>query len=144
MLLSGFSHAERISACPRTIICNKWEQSNMRGDILNAGDNVDDQENFGFTESYFKTAPTNIDDYTQNKLLNMKQENLRTKINIEINDKQTDKRYQKNIIDDKEYDKRDQISKNDEEKIIEDIEIMKLQNLSSEKNICILRKNQTK
>ena len=38
----------------------------MRGDILNAVDNVNDQENFGFTESYFKIAPTNIDDYTKN------------------------------------------------------------------------------
>ena len=37
----------------------------MIGEILNAGDNVDDQENFGFTESYFKIAPTNIDDYTK-------------------------------------------------------------------------------
>ena len=45
----------------------------MRGDILNAGDNVDDQEKFGFTESYFKIAPTNIYDYTKNKLLNMQQ-----------------------------------------------------------------------
>ena len=35
----------------------------MRGDILNAVRNVDDQEIFGFTESYFKIAPTNIDDY---------------------------------------------------------------------------------
>ena len=63
MLLSEFSHAERISACHRKTICNKFEQSNMRGDILNAGDNVDDQENFGFTESFFKIAPTNIDEY---------------------------------------------------------------------------------
>ena len=46
MLLSKFSHAERISACPRTTICNKFEQSNTRGDILNAGHNVDDQGNF--------------------------------------------------------------------------------------------------
>ena len=67
MLLSKFSHAERISACPRTRICNKCQQSNMRGDILNAVDNIDDKENFGFTESYFKIAPTNIDDYTKNK-----------------------------------------------------------------------------
>ena len=51
----------------RKIIFNKCEKNNMRGDILNAGDNVDDQENFGFTESYFKIAPTNIDDYTKNK-----------------------------------------------------------------------------
>ena len=34
----------------------------MRGEILNAGDNVDDEEMFGFTGSYFKIAPTNIDD----------------------------------------------------------------------------------
>ena len=65
MLLSEFSHTERISACPRTIIFNKCDKNNMRGDILNAGDNIDDQENFGFTESYFKIAPTNIDDYTK-------------------------------------------------------------------------------
>ena len=77
MLLSKFSHAERISAYHRSIICNKCEQINTRGEILNAGDNVDDQENFGFTESYFKIAPTNIYDYTKIKLLNMQQENLR-------------------------------------------------------------------
>ena len=29
MLFSEFSHAERIGACPRTIICNECEQSNM-------------------------------------------------------------------------------------------------------------------
>ena len=63
----------------------------------------------------------------------MQQENLRPQINIDINDKGNDEKYQKNIIDHKEYDKRDQISKNDEEKIIEDIEIMKLKNLSSNK-----------
>ena len=63
----------------------------------------------------------------------MQQENLRPQRNIEINDKRTDEIYQKNIIDDKESDERDQISKNDEEKIIEYIEIMKLQNLISQK-----------
>ena len=87
----------------------------MRGDILNAGDNVDDKENYGFTESYFKIAPTNIDDYTKNKLLNMQQENLRPQRNIYVNDKLTDERYQKNMIDDKESDERDQIIKNNEE-----------------------------
>ena len=66
MLLSEFSHTEIISTCTRSIICNKCEQNNMRGEILNAGDNVDDQENVGFTGSYFKIAPTNIDDYTKN------------------------------------------------------------------------------
>ena len=39
ILLSEFSYAERISACPRTIICIKCEQNNIRGEILNAGDN---------------------------------------------------------------------------------------------------------
>ena len=74
--LSELSHAKRIIACARTIICNKCDQGNMRGDILNAGENVDDQEKFGFTESYFKTAPKNVDDYTEKKLLNIQQENL--------------------------------------------------------------------
>ena len=36
------------------------------------------------------------------------------------------------MIDKKDSDERDEISKNDEENIIEDIEIMKLQNLSSQ------------
>ena len=49
----------------------------MIGEILNDGDNVDDQEDFGFTGSYFKTLPITIDDYTKNKFLNMQQENLR-------------------------------------------------------------------
>ena len=49
MLLSGFSHAEIISACPGKIIFNKYEKNNMICEILNAGDNVDDQEGFGFT-----------------------------------------------------------------------------------------------
>ena len=65
MLLSEFSLAERISTCPRTIICNKREQNNMIGEILNAGDNVDDQEDFEFTGSQFKIPPTVIDDYTK-------------------------------------------------------------------------------
>ena len=48
MLLSEFIHAVKISACPRTKICNKREQSNTRGEILNAGDNVDDEDILGF------------------------------------------------------------------------------------------------
>ena len=65
MLLSEFSHAERISACARTMICNKCKQNNMINEILNAGDNVDDQEDFVCTGSYFKTAPTIKDDNTK-------------------------------------------------------------------------------
>ena len=44
MLLSEFSQAEKIFPCLRTIIINDCEQNNMLGGILNAGDNVDDQE----------------------------------------------------------------------------------------------------
>ena len=34
-------------------------------EILNAGDNVDDQGDYGFTGSYIKNTPTVIDDYTK-------------------------------------------------------------------------------
>ena len=61
MLLSEFIHAVKIISCPRTIICNKYEQSNTRGDILNAGQKFDDKEIFWFSESFFNIAPTNID-----------------------------------------------------------------------------------
>ena len=54
MLLSEFSQAERISACTRTIICNHCEQKNLLCGILNDGDNVHDQEYYGFRGSFFK------------------------------------------------------------------------------------------
>ena len=73
----------------------------MIDEILNVDDNVDDIEDFGFTGSYFKIAPAVIDDYTKNKFLNMQQENLILKRNIENNDKQTDEKYQKLLIDNK-------------------------------------------
>ena len=50
ILLSEFIHAVKIIPCPRITICNKCEQSNTSGDILNAGDNVNDEGNFGFSE----------------------------------------------------------------------------------------------
>ena len=90
----------------------------MKSDRLNAGDTVDDQENFGFTESYFKISPTNINGYTKNKLLNMQQENLRPQINIDINDKRTYEIYHTNMIDEKESDERYQISKIYDEKYL--------------------------
>ena len=62
----------------------------MIGEILNASDNVDDQEDSGFTGSYFKFPPTVIDDYIKNKILNMQLENLIPMRNIDNNDKQTD------------------------------------------------------
>ena len=76
-----------------------------------------------------KIAPTNIDDYTKNKLLNMQQENFIPQINIGINDKRTDEIYQKNMNDYKQSDERYQISKNKEERIIEDMETMKKESL---------------
>ena len=76
---------------------------------MNAGDNAEDQEYHGFRGSIFKIAPTVIDDYTKNKLLNMKLENLRPQRNIDNNDKEFDEIYPINMIDDKEYDERYQI-----------------------------------
>ena len=96
MLLSEFIHAVKIIPCPKTTICNKCEQSNMCGDILNAGENVDDEEIFGFSESYFEIAPTNIDETTKRKLLKLQQVNMRPQRNIEINDKIPDEKYQEN------------------------------------------------
>ena len=101
ILFYEFPHAERVGACPRTIICNKGAQNNMIGEILNATDNDYDQEDFGFTGSYLKIAPTVIDDSTKKKFLNMQLENLRPMISIDNNEKQTDGRNQKKMIDDK-------------------------------------------
>ena len=81
---------------------------------MNAGDNFDDQEDYRFAGSYFKIAPTVIDEYTKKKFLNMQLENLKPMRNIETNDKQSDEICQKNLIDDKESDERNQISKFDE------------------------------
>ena len=68
MLLSKFSHAERISAFPRTIMSNNCEKNNMIGEVLNASENVDHQEYFGFTGSYFKIYHTVIYYYTKKKI----------------------------------------------------------------------------
>ena len=38
-------------------------KTNTSGDILNTGDNIDDEEIFGFSESFFKILPTNMDEY---------------------------------------------------------------------------------
>ena len=91
----------KIIACPRTIICNSCEQNNLLGDILNAGDDVDYQADYGFKGSYFKISPTVIGDYTKKTFLNMQIENLRPGKNAENNDKKYDEKYQKNMIDDK-------------------------------------------
>ena len=82
MLLSEFKHAIKIIPCPRTTICNKCEQNNTSGDILTSGDNADDKEIFGFSESYFKTAPSHLDECTKHKILKLQQDNVRPQKNI--------------------------------------------------------------
>ena len=54
ILLSGFIHAVRISACPKKKNFNKCEKINTRGDIFNAGDNVYYQDFCVFIESNFQ------------------------------------------------------------------------------------------
>ena len=87
MLLSQFNRAVKISPCPRTTICNKCAQSNTSGDIFNTGDNADNKDFFGFSESYFKTTPRHLDECTKNKLLNLQQENMRPQKSIENTEK---------------------------------------------------------
>ena len=60
---------------------------------MNAGDNVYDQEDFGFTGSYYNISPTVIDDYTKQKFLNTQLEHLKFMRNIYNNDKKTGERY---------------------------------------------------
>ena len=63
----------------------------------------------------------------------MQQENLIPQRNIKNIDKKYDERYQISMIDGNVYDERDQISKNDELKVTENIEFLKLLKLISQK-----------
>ena len=65
--------------------------------------------------------------------MNMQLEHLIPQRNIDNNDKQSDERYQINMIDVKEYNKSDQISKNKEGTLNTDIEVLILRKLSSQK-----------
>ena len=49
MSLSESPQAHEIVPCPRTYICNYYEQINVAGDIFNSGVNVEEQEDYGFT-----------------------------------------------------------------------------------------------
>ena len=64
----------------------------------------------------------------------MQLENLRPQRKMENNDKQYDERNQININDDKEYGEIDQIKENKEETLNTDIEVLKLQKMSLQKN----------
>ena len=61
----------------------------------------------------------------------MQLETLIPQRNIQNNDKQSDEIYQINKIDDKESDERDQIDERKEETLNTDIEVLKLQKLST-------------
>ena len=106
---------------------------------MNAGDNIDDKKDYGFTRSILKITPTVIYDYTQ-KILNMLLENLRPQRNIENNVKKSDERYQINLIDEKEYNERYQISENKEERLNTDIVVLIVRKLSSQKKKGYLEK----
>ena len=97
---------------------------------MNAGDNVDDERQIGFSESNFKIAPTNIDEYTNNKLLNLQQENTQPHRNLDINDKIPDEKCQNNKIDEENLMK--EIRSVQLAKEIEDEETVQLQNLSTD------------
>ena len=112
----------------------------MLGCILNSGDNVDNQEDNGFTGSLSNIARTLIDDYTKKEFLNTQLEILRPQKNIENNDKQSDEKYQINMIDDKESNEKYHIGENKEEIFNTDIEVLKLGKLSSWKQIDHLEK----
>ena len=86
-IMIKFSQAKTIIACPRTIICNNCE-TNLLCDILNAADNIDDQEDYGFRRSFLKISTTVIDDCLKKTFLNMKLEHLGPQRNKENNDKE--------------------------------------------------------
>ena len=73
---------------------------------MNAGGNVEDQEDYGFTASFLKIPPTAIDDITKRKLMKMQLGNLISQINIENIDKECDEINCIDMIDDKESDER--------------------------------------
>ena len=54
MLLSEFSQEFDINPSPRKIIFNYCELIHVSGDIFNAGKNVEDRDDYGFTGPFFK------------------------------------------------------------------------------------------
>ena len=62
-------------------------------------------------------------------------EKLSSQKNIDYLEKEYDEINQMDVSDDKESDEREHISKDDEEKVTEDIEVLKLGKLSSQKNM---------
>ena len=54
--LSGFLQELDINPSPRTIVCNNCKIINVSGDILNAGGNVEDEDDYGFTGYFSKNS----------------------------------------------------------------------------------------
>ena len=108
---------------------------NVLGDILNADDNVEDQEDYGFTESYFKIKPTVIYEITRNKLMNIQLGTVRSQINIENIDKQSEERNGINMIDEKVSEKINNMDENDEYILPDDMEVLKVGTLDSKRYI---------
>ena len=125
------SHAVKISPCPSTTLCNKCAHSNTSDDILITGYNADDKDIFGFSESYFKTSPSHLDECTKNKILKLQQENMRPQIIIENIDIISNETYEMDEPDDNNSDERDQIRKIIKKTIIEDEETVHLKHLST-------------
>ena len=103
----------------------------MSDDILITGDNADYEDIFGFSKSYFKTAPSHLDECTKNKILKLQQDNMRPPKIIENPDIIPDKTYQMDEPDDNNSDERYQIRKIIKKKIIEDEETVYLKILST-------------
>ena len=119
----------------------------MLGDKLNSGDNVNDQEDYGFTGSFFKIPPTIIYDYTIKKTEDtevLKLGKLSSHKNIDSIEKYFYEGNCMDMSDDKDSYERYQISKNDEEKVTDVIEVLKLGRLSSQKIQTMLRNNMMK
>ena len=50
MFLSEFPQAIDINPCPSSSVCNNGELIDAPGDLLNAGENVEDKYDYGFTD----------------------------------------------------------------------------------------------
>ena len=71
MLPSEFPQAFDRNTCPRKMFFYNCEVLHMSGDILNADENVEYKDEYGFTGLFFKNSPINIDDTTKIQLMNM-------------------------------------------------------------------------
>ena len=71
MLISEFLQALDMNPFPRKIVCNNFEVIHMSGDILNADENVEDKDDYGFIQQFFKKALIIIDENTRTQLMKM-------------------------------------------------------------------------